>query len=190
MHCVELNIVSLNESDKNNLTSGYMNAPLHSAKLESGFAPGQSGFPRQYTSTRHHRTLTFTLDFKDAYRILRIERPDLTRRKRVPPLDPRRNRRWPLHYLDERLRASDGHPTTVHSLEPPRNQTFARLSRSAGPPLSDPARTEGVTVLVFIAWLYRQWFTGWFAFEYLLSMAEWRKVKRAQDTHCEPCNLL
>lgn len=110
------------------VTKTIWNAPFHSAKLESGSAPGQSGFPRQVTSARHHRTLTFTLDFKDAYGILRIERPDLTRRKRVPPLDPRRNRRWRLHYLDERLRASDGHPATVHSLEPPPKSNFCSPS--------------------------------------------------------------
>lgn len=45
----------------------------------------QSGFLRQEGS------LTLSLDFKDAYGILRVERSDFTRGKRVSPLDTGRN---------------------------------------------------------------------------------------------------
>lgn len=37
-----------------------------------------------------------------------------------------------------------------------------------------PARTTGWSVSVFIGQLYRLWFTSWFAFEYLMSVNEWR----------------
>lgn len=93
--------------------------------------------------------LTFSLDFKDADGILRVERPDLARRERVPPLDSRRDGRWRLHQLDERLRARNGH--RARPLFPAVTKLTPRSglrSRSAGSPLSDPAgTTEGFLFL-------------------------------------------
>lgn len=47
------------------------------------------------------------------------------------------------------------------------------LSRSAGSPLG-PARTSGWFVPRFIGQLCRLWFTSSFAFEYMMSVKDWR----------------
>lgn len=105
------------------------NASLHSAKLQGGFVDNSgAGFLLQHITDK---TLTFSLDFKHAYGILRVERSDFAGGKRVSPLDSRRNGRCRLHWFDERLRANNGHPTALHSL-PPSPKTGAW---SAPPPL-------------------------------------------------------
>lgn len=117
-------------------------------------------------------SLTFSLDFKHAYGILRVERADFACGERVSPLDARRNWRWWLHWFDERLRAHYGHGTILHSSLQPRLPRLA-LSRSAGSLLSGPARRKRWFASVFMVLFSRLWFTSWFAFEYLLLVNEW-----------------
>lgn len=135
-------------------------------------------------------SLTFTLDLEDTYSILRVERSDLARRKRVPPLHTRRNGGWSLHWFDERLRANHGHHTVSNSLSPPKNACglLSRVPHGRITSVGPCEDNRGVCVRI-----YRQlcglWFTSSFAFEYLMSRNEWRSqlYKMNRIINCVNC---